>query len=344
MSTSSHLESATDVGAILEKLRETRKELDVADSEAAARVATLNFITFIDDPGHRDWVLLRAGRVADKHPSRLIVLDSTIAASGVDVTTVRRESNGATVVTERVDIGVSKIDHRSIISLVQELSVPEIPTVLWWSGSRLMQSRTFLGLAQMSAAVLVDSSGKVEGEEIIRELAEFDCRYPNIVLADLAFLRLHPWQEMIAELFDNPQFQEDLFSISNLEIASGSQAEALYLAGWFGSRLSWTVSGRDTFRDVRGVTIPFQRIDRGDRRRVQSIVVTVHDGTRYHAAVHDDDSAIVELWAEGRKASRPRLVPLQNIDNTSLIEKAILSSAHDQLFETSLHTVREVLE
>jgi hypothetical protein len=148
---------------------------------------------------------------------------------------------------------------------------------------------------------------------------------------------------MIAELFDNPQFQEDLFSITNLEIASGSQAEALYLAGWFASRLSWTVAGPQAFRDIRGVTIPFGRIDRGDRRRVQSVVVTVHDGTSYHAAVHDDDSNVVELWAEGPKANKPRVTPLQNIDNTSLIEKAILSAAHDQLFETSLHTVREVL-
>jgi hypothetical protein len=36
-------------------------------------------------------------------------------------------------------------------------------------------------------------------------------------------------------------------------------------------------------------------------------------------------------------------VPLQNIENTSLIERAIIESQRDQIFETSLLTVRDLL-
>ena len=85
--------------------------------------------------------------------------------------------------------------------------------------------------------MLLDSSGKVRGEEAIRELGEFLTRFPGVALQDLAFLRLAPWQDMIAQFFDDPALREDLFSLTALEIESGSAAEALYLAGWLGSRL-----------------------------------------------------------------------------------------------------------
>ena len=336
-----HVESPRDVAAIREQLKASRKEFAENESDAATRVATLNFVVFIDDPGHRDWVLLRAGRVAEKLPSRLIVLDSTSAASGVDVSTSKREGAGGTIITERVDVGVSTIDHLSIISLVAELSVAEIPTVLWWSGSRLLQSRTFSGLALNAATVLLDSSGKVRGDEIIRELGEFLTRFPHVVLKDLAFMRLAPWQDMIAQFFDDPALREDLFSITCLEIESGSDAEALYLGGWLGSRLSWEIAKRDAFHDRRGHTIPFKRTLQGGRRRVASVVLRAGD-TTYRAALSEDES-VVALSVEGAKNAPVRYVPLQNIDNTSLIERAILESARDDIFETSLRTVRELL-
>ena len=243
---------------------------------------------------------------------------------------------------QKIGVGVNTIDHGSIISLVQELSVPDIETVLWWSGARLLQSRTFSGIATGAATVLVDSSGKVRGEETIRELGEFLSRFPNVALHDLAFMRLAPWQEMIAQFFDDPALREDLFSIDLLQIESGSDAEALYLAGWLGSRLSWEPSERDAFRDRRGKTIPFEKVAKGDQRRVLSVVVRANDSI-YRAALSENDDKVVALSVEGAKTSRVRYVPLQNIENTSLIERAILEKSRDDIFEVSLLTVRELL-
>ncbi|MBD5656101.1 MAG: glucose-6-phosphate dehydrogenase assembly protein OpcA, partial [Candidatus Eremiobacteraeota bacterium] len=254
-----HVESVHDIAAILEQLRNARAT-SAGNVDGAARVATMNFVVFVDDPSHREWVLERAALVAEKHPSRLIVLDSTTGTAGVDVTTSTRDCGGTTVVNERVDIAVATIDHASIVSLTQELSVPDIPTLLWWSGERLLRSRTFSGLAHNAVSVLVDSSGKARGEETIRELGEFLTRFPNVTLQDLAFMRLAPWQDMIAQFFDDPALREDLFSLTALDIESGSDAEALYLAGWLGSRLSWQPSERDAFSDRRGNTIPFTKI------------------------------------------------------------------------------------
>lgn len=342
MSTPSlHVDSVQDIGAILGQMRSARAA-SACNADGAARVATVNFVVFIDDASHRGWVLERAAVVAGKHPSRLIVLDSTNAATGVDVTTATREIGGTTVCNERVDIAVASIDHMSIASLAQELSVPDIPTLLWWSGERLLRSRTFSGLAQNAAAVLVDSSGKARGEETIRELGEFRTRFSNVALRDLAFMRLAPWQEMIAQFFDDPALREDLFSLVGLEIESGSEAEALYLAGWLGSRLSWEPSGKDTFDDRRGKSIAFRKIEKGDQRRVRSVVLRSADST-YRAALAAGDEQVVALTVEGARAEPMRYVPLHNIANTSLIERAILETGRDAIFETSLTTVRDLL-
>ena len=337
-----HSDSVTDTSAILRQLRDSRREAAAEGSGASSRVATLNFVVFVDDPAHRQWVLERANVVIGKHPSRLIVLDSTDATFGVDVSTSVRESSDATVINERVDIGVKPLDHATIISLVQELTVPEIPMVLWWSGARFLASRTFSGIAQQASTVLVDSSGKVRGEETIRELGEFLARFPKVRLQDLAFMRLAPWQDMIAQFFDDPALREDLFSIDALEITSGSEAEALYLAGWLGSRLSWETAGRDAFRDRHGNTIPFRKIERGEQRRVLSVVLDAAN-SRYEAALSDPDPDVGCCTVTGAKAKPQWCVPLQNIKNTSLIERAILENGRDQIFETSLLTVRDLI-
>ena len=340
--TAGHIDAVDDTKAILDQLQRSRLASAVDRTHAAASAATMNFLVFVDDPNHRSWVLERAARVAAKHPSRLIVLDSTSSISGVDVTASASTSGGAVAISERVDVGVATIGHAAIISLTQELSIPEVPTVLWWTGGRLLQSRTFSGLAQGATTVLVDSSGKVRGDEAIRELGEFVTRFPKIALADLAFMRLAPWQNMIAQFFDDPALREDLFSLTGLEITSGSDAEALYLGGWLGSRLSWEIAHRDAFRDRSGHTIPFERVAEGDQRRVRRVCLRAGESA-YCATLSDDDPNVVELSVTGPKAQPMRYAPLGNIENTSLIERAIVETTRDRIFDTSLLTVRELL-
>lgn len=337
-----HVDSVTNIGKVLAQLRRTRTVAAEGEIGSSARVATMNFIVFVDDADHRPWVLERAQRIVDKHPSRLIVLDSTTASGGVDVSTTARQTSAGTVVNERVDVSVGDIDHAAIRSITQELTAPDVPTALWWSGARLLQSRTFQGLAELASDVLVDSSGKSRDEETIRELGEFLSRFPGVALRDLAFMRLLPWQDMIAQFFDDPALRDDLFSLTSLRIESGSDAEALYLGGWLASRLSWEVDGRNAFRTRDGRHIPFECIAGGDQRRVISVRLTSTDST-YLAAISDSDAGVACLSVSGAKAKTPWCVPLQSIDNTSLIERAILQSGTDQVFETSLLTVRDLL-
>ncbi len=336
--------AAHDASSALAQIRSTRlaKAAEVSGDAATVQIATMTFVAFVDDPSHREWVLERAERVIEKHPARFIVLDSTDAVDGFNVSLISRHVGNVAIVNERVDVGVRSRDHAAIVSLVQELSVPDVPLVLWWSGARLLRSRTFSGIAALAQRVLVDSSGQARDEETIRELGEFANRFPNASLQDLAFMRLLPWQDIIAQFFDDDALREDLFSIDSLRIESGSDAEALYLAGWLASRLSWEPAGRDAFRDRRGNDVVFEMIEKGDQRRVHSVLLTARR-SRYRAALCDDDDRVVCLTIDGPKAKPMWHVPLHSIDNISLIERAILEKPSGQIFETSLLAVRDVL-
>ena len=154
-----HVDSVNDTKAILEQLRQSRLAASTDQARATASVAMMNFLVFIDDIDHRQWVLERAGRVADKHPCRLIVLDSTSSISGVDVTTAARESGGAVIVNERVDIGVAttghagdhQLDARALgrrhpdRALVERRSPLAEPDVLRTHARRDDRSRRFVG-------------------------------------------------------------------------------------------------------------------------------------------------------------------------------------------------------
>jgi glucose-6-phosphate dehydrogenase assembly protein OpcA len=323
-----HVDSVEELGRVLDELRRSRR-LD-ENSTAGPRVQTLNFVVFIDDPKRRDWVIERALRVIEKHPSRFILLDSTGKTRGVDVS------------SERIDVDVATLGHDAIAHVTRELSMPGVPTVVWWTGARLLASRTFAGLVELASAVVVDSSGSARDEETIRELGEFLSRHPHVILDDMAFLRLAPWMDMIAQFFDDPALREDLFSLTELHIESGSEAEALYLAGWLGSRLSWEPLDGTTFRARSGHSVSLSRVPKGSQRRVISVSLVSED-SRYTAALSDDDPSVVCLSVEGAKAKPTRCAPLQNIDNLSLIERAFLTTARDPIFETSLLTVRELL-
>ena len=333
-----HVESISDVAGILERLCQARAGPD----KTAASALTMNFVVFVDDAERRAWVLERAARIAEKHPSRTIVLDSTGAATGLDVSCHKRESGGATILNERIDIGVATLGHATIVGMVRQLTVAGCPTILWWSGASLLESRTFSGLVELADAVIVDSSGRARDEATLRELVEFQRRYPHVALHDLAFMRLAPWREMIAQFFDDPALRDDLFSLAALEVESGSEAEALYLGGWLGSRISWEATDPGTFRTTRGETVLFTRTPRGEGRRIVRVVLTSGD-SRYLAQLAEDDENVVCLSVEGKRAKACWLVPLHAVDNTSLIERAILAGTRDPIFETTLETVRGLL-
>ncbi|HTW84973.1 MAG TPA: glucose-6-phosphate dehydrogenase assembly protein OpcA [Candidatus Sulfotelmatobacter sp.] len=299
--------------------------------------STMNLIVWIDDPERRNWVLERAELLAEKHPSFTLILDGTGAQSGATVTASDRGENArVTVRGERVLLDVDEIGPEEIAEYVTALCPRNVPTELWWSSSTEAARPVFRALLPHIDGLVVDSSGALRDAQTLIALARFHREQPTIALRDLAWLRLRPWQDMIAHFFDDPALLDELYTIRTLTIASGSDAEALYLGGWLASRLGWLARGRDAFLDCEAKDISFERRREGEIRRVQSVTLT-SDTSSYHGAV-TDDPLCVRVWVEGEHARDPRLFTLQAIDNASLLEIAILQGETDELFATALAT------
>lgn len=331
----------TDVAAIKAELHRARRTASHDVAEASANAVTLNFVVYSGQPERHKWVVERSLRIAAKHPARLIVLDAT-AGGEAAVVTLPRNAAHSNALSERIELPVRGVDPAVLRSVVQELLLRDVPTVVWWAASGLTAASGFAGLTELATSIVVDSSGSARDQETIAELLDFAERFPAIAIRDLAFMRLAPWQETIAQFFDDPDLFDDVFAISRLEVDAGSQAEGLYLAGWLASRLEWTARDRRSFGTRDGRTIPFVERTRGEQRRVLRVALGTPNST-YVAAVSDADERVVCLSVEGAKARSKPCVPLQSIDNASLIERAILQSGRDQVFETSLATVRGLL-
>jgi glucose-6-phosphate dehydrogenase assembly protein OpcA len=246
-----------------------------------------------------------------------------------------------TVRGERVDIDVAAMDAPTVASYVSALCPGSVPTVLWWSGLREASRPFFEALQPLANTLLIDSSGGTPDDTAIRRVAEFHAQQPEVVLHDLAWLRLAPWQDMIANFFDDPNLVRELFSIRRLHIVSGSDAEALYLGGWLASRLGWKASGPNSFTDLEGNIVQFTREREGTIRRVRSVCLDSAESS-YHGAL-SDDPGVVRVWVEGRHARDARLFPLQSIDNASLLERGVLETDPDEIFETALLSVATLL-
>jgi hypothetical protein len=321
--------------------------LDAIRSELARTklaTSTINLVVWIDDPARRDWILERAGMLAEKHPSFTLILDHTGVRGGdATVTTVARDAESTfSVRGERVDIDVSGAGAETIVGYVAGLCGRGLPTILWWSGMRDESRPIFEALLPQVQTLLFDSSGGARDEEAMRELVAFHKAHPEVELRDLAWMRLRPWQDMIANFFDDPALIGELFSIRRIHIESGSDSEAFYLASWLASRLGWAPTGHDAFTDRTGARIAFERKRIGDIRRVQSICLD-SETSWYHGEV-TDDPGVVRVWVEGEHAREPRLFPLQAIDNASLLERAVLETGADEVFETALRFAGALLE
>src|SRR5262249_1721924 len=155
----------------------------------------------------------------------------------------------------------------------------------WWSAPALGPKTPFADVVDLADAVVVDSSSGDGDSSTIADLARFCAqRSSSATIRDLAWIRIHPWQDMVAHFFDDPHLRQELFSIMQLQVVSGSDAEALYLSGWLGSRLGWTAEGIDEFVDRRGSIVALDHHRAGRPRRVRSVALqtgtTLYKGER----------------------------------------------------------------
>jgi glucose-6-phosphate dehydrogenase assembly protein OpcA len=131
-----------------------------------------------------------------------------------------------------------------LASLVDMLCLGDMPTTLVWIGRVHTDDPAFAPLARDADRIILDA-----GQGSLASLAQV-IRWASLLprgdrpgVADLAWTRLAPWQELCARMFDEPRLRDLASKISRIGIVQASPAGAALgsegglMLGWLATRL-----------------------------------------------------------------------------------------------------------
>jgi glucose-6-phosphate dehydrogenase assembly protein OpcA len=315
---------ALNLAPILDQLSERDRQRG-----AEMHVATMTLVVLFEDEAIGELARDRIHTLASKHPSRVIVLDASR-----DQRVAHVEAN------DWIEIGAKAGQPEALRDWVCALHIRDAPIVLLWIASNVGEDPRFGMLAELAETIVYNSSLIDNGHAALCELFEYVEQHPHLPLADVAYLRLAPWQECVAIFFDGKNADE-LHDVRHVEIACGSQPEGFYLLGWLASRLQWTPSSADALLDRNGKTVAFQIRPEGEPRRIRRVALTT-SSSQYVAEIDPSgETILLNVSGSGQRGQRYRAI--KNPGIAALLERAILWSRDDRVFQHALAAAGQIL-
>jgi glucose-6-phosphate dehydrogenase assembly protein OpcA len=226
--------SATPAGAETPKARACTRNLVVV---AATPQLADRWVSIVDD------VLLSI-------PARAIVVGlDPDGADGLEAVTtavcVPGEGSAATC-SERVAIQARGAACTRLASVIETLCATDVPTTLVWLGRVHADDLVFAPLARGADRIVLDAAqGSLTDLARVVRWARQTPKRSSPGVADLAWTRLAPWQELCARMFDEPRLRGLSARMTGLRIVQASTpgaalgSEGGLLLGWLATRLDW---------------------------------------------------------------------------------------------------------
>lgn len=271
--------AGTTVSAILDALDGLRR----SSERTATRTAVVNLVIIAADDDERERARWALHSLGGPSPGRtLLITPDPTAPPGchAKVTLHGTEAAGHQVWSEDVQLWVGAGAATHLDSLVEPLTFADLPVVVWWVGD-VPSPRDRLVTA--ASAVLIDTK---EAPESLAAAVEVVRAKPVL---DLSWLRLTPWRELLAGLFDGPDWRPFADGVVSAEVA-GKAGPRQLLGGWLQSRLG-LASERVHLSDARHVSIRIATEAGGRRARFAVERAGSERLLRAHAAVEGGPSA-----------------------------------------------------
>ena len=346
----------SEVVSQIDKLQAEISRLEAAEDEhITSRSKVLELVVVASDEPEAERVAEIVSDLADRHPCRaVIVLDQPGGEDRIDAAVTVAASTQISCDMcqyEEVFLRVRGRAAEHIPSLVESLAVADVPAFLWWTGSPPVGSDRFREALSVADAALVDSGAFVEPARTFVELVWLRRKMGGEMLfADFAWGRVHPWRELLAQFFNPPDRRSLLPGIREVQIehAGSNSVGASLLSGWLAAVLRWRLEkvagGRGLVslvysRSGRSINVHLQRASRDDLSEGEIAALTVAaaaDGRpcRLVAKRHPGDESQVEIT--GTIDERPlagRVVPMAPADETTLLSHLLVTCRSDDLFE-----------
>ncbi len=219
---------------------------------ALSRTSVLTLFVYAPDNQRAEWAREVIGRLSTQHPSRVVLvvanrahdLESPTVSIQCDLGSAGRYAP----CYEQVTLFLPDDGLHLLPSLIIPLSLPDLPTFLWWLGPLPCHDRRFPPIARSVDCLIFDSLESLQPiADIIatRRLVQHVAR--STAVSDLNWGRLGPWLETTARLFEIAHWRWALGAITSVELRYGHDAtrsvlnptQPLLYLGWMASRLGW---------------------------------------------------------------------------------------------------------
>jgi glucose-6-phosphate dehydrogenase assembly protein OpcA len=301
----------TDVrlGTVVDTMAQMRRS--VARTASRTWVMTLVAVTTTDDEVYQATQVLRA--LGSHHPARLVVVQAQPEAPGTaaidaSVTIYGAEVDGHPLSFDEIGLWVRGEAAHHLDSIVEPFTLSDLPVVVWYPASLPSVSEPLLGKA---SSVLVDTR---DAHDVAGLIALAGRR----AVVDLSWMRLRPWREMVATLFDAADFRPYARQITSAHIA-GKGGPRRLLAGWVASRL-----GLDK-----------QRLELEDARHAR-IVLRAGTVAEFEVARQEGERLVRSSARVAGGAQRQELFPLPEDSLVWSLAEALTHLDRDRVWQQAL--------
>ena len=328
---------------------------------AAAHVCLANVVALCVDADRVTGVTETLNTLMPSLPGRAIVVameDSGEAGITADVDLVlnaKKEACG-----ELLSVTVRGAARDWLANAIEVLLAPGGRAYVWWVGDIPDDATMFDQLTAIADVVMVNSE-----EMDLRDLRTLSrlvaAEAGRYSLADLNWVRLRSWQELLARFFDDPAVLPQLKTARTLTVSSAphridahdepTSTQAALYAGWFAASIgcemaaaTWEPkSGRTRTvsvpRDGGGaLAIRFEVTERADvfPGAITGIALETDDGSKFEVA-RQEDRHVLGWSGNCAGAVIPQAVLRVGIaQDARMLARQLDSPVRDPLFEASL--------
>ena len=312
---------AVSVGEVIAALPELRRR--ASGREAGTRTAVMTLVMVIGPDDDPEVAAAPVRSLGAHHPCRAVVLrpelDSTpvIDARAYLWRAEPAASAGHPVFFEELHLRVGGQAASHLASIVGPFVLADLPVVTWFPGVLPDPTDPLLRLA---TAVVVDTRVVPPGSigHSYRTLLELANHRPVV---DLSWVRLRPWRELMAGLFEPEHCRRFLQGV-RLASVQGKTGPRHILGGWLMAQL-----------DLRA-----RELVMSDSRHVDMTIEAAYDGEDGKFQVRRDGEARA-VWAKASLSNgvtQSQALPLPDDSLTSALSAAISNLRPDRVWERAL--------
>lgn len=230
---SSELASWCGQGVRVDQVLEALAELRRRERRTATRTSVVNLVMLAGDDEEAERACSAMHRLETGHPGRTVVLIGADqdGEPGLDaeVSLHGGEAGGHGAWSEDVRLHVHGALGDHLYSLVEPLTLPDVPVVAWFLSRLPHPDDPVLAAADY---VIVDTRDAPDD----RSMARITSLTASHRVMDLSWIRLQPWRELVGNLFEVRPFRPFLDGVRGVSI-EGKAGPRQLMAGWLSSRL-----------------------------------------------------------------------------------------------------------